>query len=59
MNRQRRSEQTYKPEGVQKLGQMEQEKPLSAITRDIIKEYQEQEHQPFINEGEEKKIFER
>jgi hypothetical protein len=55
INGQRQSEQTYKPEGVQMLGQMGREKPLAAITKEMIKEYQEQEQQPFMIDGEARK----
>ena len=55
INGQRQSEQTYKPEGVQMLGQIGREKPLEAITKEMIKEYQEQEQQPFMIDGEARK----
>ena len=36
INGQRQEEATYKPEGVQMLGQMGREKPLTAITKEMI-----------------------
>ncbi len=40
---QRQKDDIYQPEGVQMLGQMGREKPLTAITKEMIKEYQEEE----------------
>lgn len=58
INGQRQSEETYKPEGVQMLGQLGREKPLSAITKEMIKEYQEEEQaKPFMVEGEARKYM--
>ena len=39
INGQRQKEETYKPEGVQMLGTIGREKPLQAITKEMIKEY--------------------
>ncbi len=56
INGQRQSEQTYQPEGVQMLGQMGREKPLTAITKEMIKEYQdEKQAKPFMIDGEARK----
>lgn len=52
INGQRQTEGTYKPEGVQMLGQLGREKPLEAITKEMIKEYQEEEQKPFMIDGE-------
>lgn len=52
INGQRQTEGTYKPEGVQMLGQLGREKPLEAITKEMIKEYQEEEQKPFMVDGE-------
>jgi hypothetical protein len=52
---QRQTEGTYKPEGVQMLGQLGREKPLEAITKEMIKEYQEEDQKPYIIDGEARK----
>jgi len=52
INGQRQTEGTYKPEGVQMLGQLGREKPLEAITKEMIKEYQEEDQRPFMVDGE-------
>jgi len=58
INGQRQEEGTYKPEGVQMLGQMGREKPLTAITKEMIKEYQEEEQaKPFMVDGEARKYM--
>jgi hypothetical protein len=55
INGQRQTEGTYKPEGVQMLGQLGREKPLEAITKEMIQEYQEEDQRPFIVDGEARK----
>ena len=58
INGQRQSEQTYQPEGVQMLGQIGREKPLTAITKEMIKEYQDEERaKPFMIDGEARKYM--
>jgi hypothetical protein len=52
---QRQTGTPYAPEGVQMLGQMGREKPLEAITKEMIKEYQEEEQKPFMVDGEARK----
>jgi hypothetical protein len=52
-----RQQEYQTPEGITMLGQMGREKPLSAITKEMIKEYQEQEQQPFIIDGEARKYM--
>ena len=53
INGQRQEEGTYKPEGVQMLGQMGREKPLTAITKEMIQEYQDAEQaRPYMIDGE-------
>ena len=55
---QRQKEDIYQPEGVQMLGQMGREKPLTAITKEMIKEYQEEEQaKPFLVDGEARKYM--
>lgn len=54
---QRQTGTPYAPEGVQMLGQMGQEKPLEAITKEMIKEYQEEEQKPFMVDGEARKYM--
>ena len=55
---QRQKEDIYQPEGVQMLGQMGREKPLTAITKEMIKEYQEEEQaKPFMIDGEARKYM--
>ncbi len=51
-NGQRQKEGTYKPEGVEMLGQLGREKPLTAITRDMIEKYQESQNAPIVRDGE-------
>ena len=55
INGQRQTEGTYKPEGVQMLGQLGREKPLEAITKEMIQEYQEEDQRPFMVDGEARK----
>ena len=50
-----RQQEYQTPEGITMLGQMGREKPLTAITKEMIKEYQEQEQQPFMIDGEARK----
>lgn len=58
INGQRQEEGTYKPEGVQMLGQMGREKPLTAITKEMIQKYQEEEQaRPFMVDGEARKYM--
>jgi hypothetical protein len=52
-----RQQEYQTPEGITMLGQMGREKPLSAITKEMIKEYQEQEQQPFMIDGEARKYM--
>ena len=53
INGQRQEQGTYQPEGVQMLGQMGREKPLTAITKEMIQEYQEAEQErPYMIDGE-------
>lgn len=53
INGQRQTEGTYKPEGVQMLGQLGREKPLEAITKEMIQQYQEDEQaKPYMVNGE-------
>ena len=53
INGQRQTEGTYKPEGVQMLGQLGREKPLEAITKEMIQQYQEDEQaKPYMVDGE-------
>ena len=55
INGQRQTEDTYKPEGVQMLGQLGREKPLEAITKEMIQEYQDEEMKPVMVDGETRK----
>jgi hypothetical protein len=48
INGQRQEAKIYAPKGVQMLGQLNREKPLSAITKEMIKDYQEKEAEPKI-----------
>jgi len=58
INGQRQEEGTYKPEGVQMLGQMGREKPLTAITKEMIQEYQDAEQaRPYMIDGEARKYL--
>ena len=53
INGQRQTDGTYKPEGVQMLGQLGREKPLEAITKEMIQQYQEDEQaKPYMVDGE-------
>lgn len=54
---QRQTGTPYAPEGVQMLGQMGREKPLTAITKEMIKDYQEEEQKPFMVDGEARKYM--
>lgn len=49
---QRQEAKNYAPEGVQMLGQLDREKPLTAITKEMIKEFQENEVTPIMVDGE-------
>lgn len=49
---QRQKAINYAPEGVQMLGQLDREKPLTAITKEMIKEFQENEVSPIMVDGE-------
>ena len=44
INGQRQEVGNYQPEGVVMLGQMNREKPLDAITKEMIQEFQEKEN---------------
>ena len=58
INGQRQEGGPYQPEGVQMLGQMGREKPLTAITKEMIQEYQEEEKaKPFMIDGEARKYM--
>jgi hypothetical protein len=58
INGQRQQEGTYQPEGVQMLGQMGREKPLTAITKEMIQEYQDLEQaRPYMVDGEARKYM--
>jgi hypothetical protein len=37
------------------FGQLNREKPLSAITREMMQEYQEEQNKPFMVDGEARK----
>ena len=56
INGQRQQEQ-QQPEGITMLGQLNREKPLSAITREMIQEYQEEQNKPFMIDGEARKYM--
>jgi hypothetical protein len=45
INGQRQEVGNYQPEGVVMLGQMNREKPLQAITKEMIEDYQKQEQE--------------
>jgi len=47
-----RQEPQQQPEGVVMLGQINNKKPLSAITKEMIQEYQERENAPIMIDGE-------
>ena len=51
INGQRQEAGVYQPEGVQMLGQMGREKPLTAITKEMIQEYQEEQNKPVMVDG--------
>ncbi len=58
INGQRQEGGPYQPEGVQMLGQMGREKPLTAITKEMIQEYQEAEKaRPYMVDGEARKYM--
>jgi len=56
INGQRQQEQQQR-EGITMLGQLNREKPLSAITREMIQEYQEEQNRPFMIDGEARKYM--
>ncbi len=43
-----RQKENQTPEGVTILGQLNREKPLSAITKEMIQEYQEGQNKPLM-----------
>ncbi len=57
INGQRQEAGIYQPEGVQMLGQMGKEKPLTAITKEMIQEYQEEQNKPVMVDGEARKYM--
>jgi hypothetical protein len=57
INGQRQEVGNYQPEGVQMLGQMGREKPLTAITKEMIEEYQEEQNKPLMVDGEARKYM--
>jgi len=52
-----RQQDYQQPEGITMLGQLNREKPLSAITREMIQEYQEEQKKPFMVDGEARKYM--
>jgi hypothetical protein len=52
-----RQEEKGTPEGVTMLGQLNREKPLDAITREMIQEYQEEQQVPLMVDGEARKYM--
>jgi len=52
-----RQQENQQPEGITMLGQLNREKPLSAITREMIQEYQEEQNKPFMIDGEARKYM--
>jgi hypothetical protein len=52
-----RHQNHQQPEGVTMLGQLNREKPLFAITREMIQEYQEKQNKPFMVHGEARKYM--
>ena len=52
-----RQQDYQQPEGITMLGQLNREKPLSAITREMIQEYQEEQNKPFMIDGEARKYM--
>ena len=52
-----RQQENQQPEGITMLGQLNREKPLSAITREMIQEYQEEQNKPFMVDGEARKYM--
>jgi len=52
-----RQQENQQPEGITMLGQLNREKPLSAITREMIQEYQEEQKKPFMVDGEARKYM--
>ncbi len=52
-----RQQENKTPEGVTMLGQLNKEKPLTAITKEMIKEYQEEQDKPLIIDGEARKYM--
>ncbi len=54
INGQRQAEPTGR-EGITMLGQLSREKPLEAISKEMIEKYQEEENKPFIIDGDARK----
>jgi hypothetical protein len=52
-----RQQERGTPEGVTMLGQLNREKPLDAITREMIQEYQEEQQAPIMVDGEARKYM--
>ena len=52
-----RQQENQQPEGITMLGQLNREKPLSAITREMIQEYQEEQNKPIMVDGEARKYM--
>ena len=52
-----RQQEYQTPEGVTMLGQLNREKPLTAITKEMIKEYQEEQEKPVIIDREARKYM--
>ena len=55
INGQRQEVKNNAPEGVTMLGQLNREKPLDAITKEMIQEYQAEELKPVMVDGEARK----
>ena len=56
INGQRQTEKGT-PEGVTMLGQLNREKPLDAITKEMIQKYQEEQQAPIMVDGEAKRYM--
>lgn len=52
-----RQQENQTPEGITMLGQLNREKPLSAISKEMIKEYQEEQDKPLMIDGEARKYM--
>lgn len=52
-----RQQENQQPEGITMLGQLNREKPLSAITREMIQEYQQEQNKPIMIDGEARKYM--